>query len=157
MSEGHSQTAGFSPEAGKSTRWRNIGATELPDGSWALKVDTELVLDSANISISNIKIGSTNQSSSSLKYLKTLDDGTVVVSIVSNDPLEGLKAARSQDAGAFPHYFGLVNDVEDWVIIRESRTANVSTFEYVSGNGNFVTNWGNRATPLAYQEYFDEF
>lgn len=156
MSEGHSQTAGFSPEAGKSIRWRNIGATQLPDGSWALKVDTELVLDGANISISNIKIGSTNQSSSSLKYLKTLDDGTVVVTNEGGNPLEGYKPARSQDSGAFPHFFGMTSDDEDWVIIRESRTGNVSTFEYFAGTGSFVTNWNDRIG-LVYDEFFNIF
>lgn len=154
MGEGHAQLQGFYPVPGDSTRWRNLGATQLPDGTWALKVDTELVLDGASVAISNIKVGSTSQSTATLRYLKTLDDGTVVVT--QNDPLYGYKGARMQDAGAYPYYYGLVNEDGDWVIIRESRTSNVSTFEYAKGSGSFPTNWTNRAG-LTYNEYYVEF
>lgn len=142
---------------GDTTVWRNIGATQRPDGSWALQVDTELVLDSGDISIANIKVGSTNQTTASLRYLKTLDDGTVVVTNINVDPFLGYKGARAVDSGAFPHYFGLVNDVEDWIIIEESRSGNESTFLYAIGSGAFATNWGNRATTVVYDEYFNVF
>lgn len=150
------QIQGFAPQTGDTTTWRNIAATLLPDGTWALKVDTELTLDAANVSISNIKVGSSDQTTANLRYLKTLDDGTVVVSNEGGNPLEGYKPARSQDTGAFPHFFGMVTDDEDWVIIRESRSGNVGTFEYFAGSLNFDTNWTNRAT-LAYDEFFNIF
>jgi len=150
MGEGRAQTQGFSPAAGDTTRWRNIGAVQRPDGSWALQVDTELVLDGASVAISNIKVGSTSQSSATLRYLKTLDDGTVV--IAENDPMYGFKAARAQDAGAYPYYYGMLNEDGDWIIIRESRSSSVSTYEYAKGSGSFSTNWNNRAG-LTYAEY----
>lgn len=157
MSESNANVGGFSPEPGSSSvRWRNIGATQLADGTWALKVDTELSVDAASLSISNIKVGSPNQTSSQLRYLKTLDDGTVVVTTEGGNPLEGYKPARSQDSGAFPHFFGMTSDDEDWVIIRESRAGNISTFEYFAGTGNFVTNWNNRIG-LGYDEFFNIF
>ncbi len=140
-----------------TTKWKPIEAVLQSDGAYAIRVDTELVLDTANITISNLRVGSVNQTVAGARWLRTLDDGTIVVSTEGGDPLTGYKAARSQDSGAFPHFFGLVNEDEDWVIIRESRTTNVSTFEYAAGSGTFATNWNNRATTIVYAEYFDVF
>lgn len=55
-------------------------ATDNGDGTALLKVDTELVLN-GNVIVSNIKVGSVDQTDTTLKYLKTLSDGTLVVSI----------------------------------------------------------------------------
>lgn len=151
-----SQIQGHSPAPGDTTIWRNIGATQLTDGSWALKVDTELTLDAGNISISNIKVGSTNQTSATLRFLKTLNDGTVVVTMGVDDPLAGFNAARSQDIGTFPHFFGLVDTAENWIIIKETKSGSESTFLYVTGTGSFATNWTARAGKT-YIEYFDAF
>lgn len=156
MAEGNSQLQGFSPVPGDTNRWHPIGASQLPDGSWAIKCDTELVLDAANVSISNIKVGSINQTVSGSRWIKTLDDGTLVTVSGTTNPLDGFSGARSQNIGAFPHFFGFVDTVENWIIVRQSRTGTEDTFEYVSGIGNFVINWGSRAT-LPYNEYFDEF
>ena len=139
-----------------TTKWKPIEAVLQPDGSYAIKVDTELVLDGASVSISNLKVGSLNQTSNALRYLKTRDDGTVVVEIVGGDPLENYKVVRSQDTGAYPYYFGLTDESENWVIIEESKNLNVSSFKYFAGTGNFQTGWTARAG-LAYDEYFNIF
>lgn len=155
---GSSQIQGHSPEPGvSSVRWRNIGATQLADGTWALKVDTELTLDAGNISISNIKVGSVDQTTGQLRFLKTLDDGTLVTTDGVDDPLGGFGVARAQDSGAYPHYFGLVDIDQNWIIIKESKTGNDKTYEYASGAGNFIVNYGNRDTSLVYDEYWTEF
>lgn len=140
-----------------TTKWKPIEAVLQADGSYAMRVDTELVLDAGNITISNLKVGSTNQTVSGARWLKTLDDGTVVVSDGVDNPLAGFNAARAQDIGAFPHYFGLVDIDENWIIIEQSRSGTEDTFLYASGAGSFLTNWGNRDTTLVYDEYFTEF
>lgn len=150
-----SDTRGHFLIDGDTTAWRNIGATQRTDGSWALQVDTELVLDSGDISIANIKVASTNQTTASLRYIKSLDDGTVVVTNL-DDPFAGYKGARAIDAGAYPHYFGLVNDNEDWIIIEESRSGNESTYLYFTGSGSFTTAWTNRGAH-AYDEFYNIF
>lgn len=147
------QIQGHGPKPGDTTTWRNIAATQLSDGTWALKVDTELVLDAGNISISNIKVGATDQSTSNLRYIKTLDDGTVVIE--SNDPFTNYKAARST-RGAYPRYYGLVDDNQAWIIIKEERVGSEDIYTYSSGSSNFVSNWNNRVS-LSFNEYYDEF
>jgi len=142
---------------GKSTRWEPICAKENPDGTFALCVDTELVLDSGNINIANLKIGSVDQTSNTLRYLKTLDDGTVVITGIEDDPLIGFKASRSIDTGSFPRYYGLTNDVEDWILIKESKTGLEKTYEYAKGSGNFLTAWANYNTTIVYDEYYNVF
>jgi hypothetical protein len=130
---------------GLTTRWQPIAAVKQPDGTYALKVDTELVLDAANINLANLKVGSTDQTSNNLRYLKTLDDGTVFITSVSEDILGDYKASETQDRGPFPHYFGLTNEEEDWVIIEQTRSGNDDSFRYFAGSGSFSTAWTNRA------------
>jgi len=60
-------------------KWKPLKATLDSDGTYILKVDTELTLDGANISITNLKVGSTDQSSANATFLKTDADGTVHV------------------------------------------------------------------------------
>lgn len=76
------------------TRWKPIEAVLQPDGAYGIKVDTELVLDGAQVTISNIKIGSLNQTSSTLKFLKVEEDGTVVV---TNDELDVALSTRASE------------------------------------------------------------
>lgn len=71
------QIRGFLKEAGKTGEWHPLAATKQPDGSFVLKVDTELTLDGANISITNLKVGSIDQTAINATYLKTEADGTV--------------------------------------------------------------------------------
>ncbi len=84
------QLYGHLKEVGNSNEFHPLEATKQPDGTYILKVDTELVLDGGNISITNLKVGSTDGTAANATYLKTEADGTVVitgsVSIVSGSP-----------------------------------------------------------------------
>lgn len=151
-----SQVYGQHIEAGKTTTFKPIKAVPLPDGGYALAVDTELTLDAANLSIANIKVGSTDQSTSTLRYLKTLDDGTLVVSTEGGDPLAGYKTARTQDSGPYPRYFGLVDKDENWVIIEETLSGTEKTYLFFAGSGNFTTAWAGKASHT-YDEFFNIF
>lgn len=73
------QLRGHLKEVGESQEWHPLAVTKQPDGTFILKVDTELVLDGANISITNLKVGSTDQTAANVTYLKTNADGTVHV------------------------------------------------------------------------------
>ena len=66
-------------EDGESRVFHPLACKKKDDGRYVLEVDTELDLGSANVYISNIKVGSTNQTSTNSRYLKTEDDGTVIV------------------------------------------------------------------------------
>lgn len=81
-----------------TTDFKPIRATPLSNGGFALVVDTELTLDGANISITNLKVGSTDQSPANSTYLKTLGDGTVVVT-----------GALGASLGTPNHYSGNAN------------------------------------------------
>ena len=74
-----SQLFGHLKEDGNTNDFHPLEATKQPDGTYILKVDTELTLDGGNINITNLKVGSTDQTAGNAKYLKTLLDGTVVV------------------------------------------------------------------------------
>ena len=141
---------------GQTTRWEPIAASLQPNGEYWLKVDTELVLDSGNINISNMKIGSVDQTSNTLRYLKTLDDGTLVMVSADNDPFATFKVSRTIDSGPFPRYYGLTDEEANWIIIEESKIGAEKIYKYISDNSDFLVSWGNRAV-LPYNEYSDEF
>ena len=65
---------------GKTGDFHPLECTENPDGTFTLKVDTELVLDGASVNITNIKVGSTDQTAGNITYLKTDADGIVETS-----------------------------------------------------------------------------
>lgn len=73
---------------GNITGWAPIASVDQGDGTLALKVDTELEIGSATFIISNVKVGSTDQTSLNVRYLRTLDDGTVVVDEALDDKLK---------------------------------------------------------------------
>ena len=126
-----------------TTTFKPIRATLLPDGiGYALAVDTELVLDAASVTISNLKVGSLNQTVSGSRWLKTLDDGTVVVQLTNSSLLlDGYEVNDTISLGAFPRYHGFSNNEEDWYIIEETAT----TIRYFAGTGNYVAAWTGRA------------
>lgn len=66
-------------EAGIPSDWRPLACTKQSDGSYVLKVDTELSVDSLTLEINNIKVGSTDQTAANAVYLKTKADGTVYI------------------------------------------------------------------------------
>ncbi len=73
------QLYGHLEEVGNTNDFHPLEATKQPDGTYILKVDTELTLDGANISITNLKVGSTDGTPDNATYLKTLADGTVII------------------------------------------------------------------------------
>ena len=66
-------------ETGKPSDWKPLACTKQADGTYVLKVDTELSVDSMTLEVNNIKVGSTDQTAANAKYLKTKADGTVYV------------------------------------------------------------------------------
>ena len=74
-----SQLYGHLKETGQTQEFHPLEATKQPDGTYILKVDTELTLDGGNINITNLKVGSTDQTAGNAKYLKTDADGVVFV------------------------------------------------------------------------------
>lgn len=143
-----SQIYGQIKDTDGTTKWKPIKATLLPDGNYALVVDTELVLDGANISISNIKVGSVNQTVNTNRYLKTEDDGTVVT---ISSPLDLYEVSDTAD-GFYEdnpgiNFYGYVSRDEDWYILEETVTpvGTDNNYKYFKGSGNYSTAWTNKA------------
>lgn len=61
---------------GKTGDFHPLECTENPDGTFTLKVDTELSLDGADV---NLKVGSTDGTAANSTYLKTEADGTTII------------------------------------------------------------------------------
>jgi hypothetical protein len=144
-------------EVGSSRDFHPLECKKRPDGTYVLIVDTELELDAGNIYISNIKVGSLNQSSSNLRYLKVLDDGTVVT--VSN-PTQFYRVADTDDPDTGNvsgiNYYGFVDVDGAWYIMREDLTGATATYRYTKGSTNYATNWTGRAG-LTYDYFFNIF
>jgi hypothetical protein len=140
---------------GDSTRWQPIAAVELGDGTYALKVDTELTLDSANINLSNVKVASVDQTSNTLRYIKVLDDGTIVT---ESSPLDGYEIADVDDENepAGKNYYGYSNMDEDWYILEEDLTVSPATYRYFKGTGGYVAGFAAR-TGHAYDYFHNIF
>jgi len=73
------QLYGNNYEAGKPSNWYPLACTKQVDGTYILKVDTELSVDSLTLEINNIQVGSTDNTKNNTTYLKTKADGTVYV------------------------------------------------------------------------------
>lgn len=75
-------------EAGIPSDWKPIACTKQADGSFQLKVDTELSVDHLTLTVNNVKVGSTDQTEANARWLKVKADGTVYmegsVTIVSS-------------------------------------------------------------------------
>ena len=54
------QLYGNNYEAGKPSNWYPLACTKQVDGTYILKVDTELSVDSLTLEINNIQVGSTD-------------------------------------------------------------------------------------------------
>lgn len=64
--------------------WSPVATTDEGDGTLALKVDTELSVDSLTLNINNLKVAGIDQlGGASLRYIKTDADGTVHVTGVA--------------------------------------------------------------------------
>lgn len=53
-------------------------------------------------------------------------------------------------------YFGFVNTLGEWYILKQDTTLVVETFTYFKGTIDFLTNWTNRVS-LAYDEFENIF
>lgn len=95
------QLYGHSKVAGNSSDFHPLEATKQPDGTYILKVDTELTLDGGNISITNLKVGSIDGTAANATYLKTQADGTVIIT-GTVDILLGVPKHYNDDADTVP-------------------------------------------------------
>ena len=66
-------------EAGIPSDWKPIACTKQADGSYQLRVDTELSVDHLTLTVNNVKVGSTDQTEANARWLKTKADGTVYI------------------------------------------------------------------------------
>lgn len=66
-------------EAGKPSDWKPLACTKQADGTYILKVDTELSIDSVSLNIDNLKIASTDQTVGNAKYIKVDATGRVYI------------------------------------------------------------------------------
>ena len=71
-----------------------LKAIDNGDGTATLKVDTELALN-GNITVGDVKVGSSDGQTSGDKWLRVLSDGTLLVRL---DDLAGLATEAKQDA-----------------------------------------------------------
>jgi len=153
-----SQLEGQYHEIGKPETWRPIAAEKLPDGRYALKVDTELSLDAANIYISNIKVGSVDQTKTNVRYLKVLDDGTVVA---MSNPTQLYKVADTDDPetgnNSGINYFGFVDVNGNWYILKEDLTGATASYRYIKGSSGYPTNWTNRVSLVGWDYFYNIF
>jgi len=67
------------PDTGEITGYLPAGATDNGDGTASLKVDTEFTIE--NITVNNVKVGSSDGQTSGNKYLKVDADGTLHVAV----------------------------------------------------------------------------
>ncbi len=65
--------------AGEIVGYLPAKAIDNGDGTATLKVDTELTLAADNVTVGNIKVASTDQSTANEKFIKVKPDGTVFV------------------------------------------------------------------------------
>lgn len=141
-------------ESGKPETWRPIAAEQLPDGRWALKVDTELDLGAASIYISNIKVGSVDQTKTNVRYLKVLDNGTLVA---TPNPTELYRVADTDDPETGNvsgiNYYGFVDINGEWYILKEDLTGATGSYRYLRGSSDYDINWNGR-TGLSGWDYF---
>ena len=61
----------------KQQEWYPLVCKKQADGTYMLKVDTELSVDALSLNIDNLKIASTDQTVGNAKYIKVNADGTV--------------------------------------------------------------------------------
>jgi len=154
-----SQTYGQVKNVDGTTKWKPIEAVLQPDGTYHLAVDTEIALDSANINISNLKVGSVDQTSNTLRYLKVEDDGTLVTVSMPLDSYDVIDTDDGFDeSNPGVNYYGYADTDENWYIKEETVTAvgTPNTYRVFKGSGNYATAFANR-TGHAYDYYFNIF
>ena len=127
-----------------------IEATLNPNGTYSLKVDTEIEvsLDGADLIISNIKMGSVDQTKNTLRYVKVQNDGTIVM---TESGLEKYQVADIDEATS-TRYYGFVDLLENWYIMRWDTA--LDEFRFKAGVGSYPVAWTGRAD-LVYDYFFN--
>ena len=149
-----SQLEGFLIEPGSSRVFHPLSCKKLDDGRYVLMVDTEMELTPDNIYISNIKVGSVDQTKTNVRYLKVLDNGVVIA--VSN-PSQFYKIADVDDNGLGNiSYYGFVDVDGGFYILKEDLSVSPNTYRYAVGSSNYSSNWTNRAS-LTYSYFYEVF
>lgn len=142
------------PAGKKQQEWYPIKGIYQTDGSLVLKVDTELELDAGNIYISNLKVGSVDQTKTNTRFLKTLDDGTIVT--ISN-PTQFYRPADIDDKGpGNVSYYGFTDINGNWYILEEDLSVTPNTYRYAKGSANYPANFIGRAG-LTYGYFYNIF
>lgn len=145
-----SQLYGRYKKPGGGFDWVPLKATINSDGTYTLEVNTELVLDSGEVIINNIKVGSLDQSQVNARYLRTADDGTVEVHA---EELEKYVPVDIDDQ-TNPRYYGFTDVDENWYVMRWNEVA--GTIRFAAGSGSYPTSWTGRAG-LVYNRFYDVF
>ena len=142
-----------------TTRWKPIAAVPEADGTYSLKVNTELVLEAGSINISNLKVGAVDQTSNTLRYLRTEDDGTLVAISMPLDLYDVIHVDDGFDEdNPGVNYYGYADREENWFIKEETVTpiGTPNMYRVFKGSGNYLTAWNTRAGH-AYDYYFNIF
>jgi len=127
---------------GVITGWAPIATVDQGDGTLALKVDTELEIGDATLIISNVKVGSTDQSSLNVRYIRTLEDGTTVVDEALDDKT---KIFEQTIAGISATVFNVKDDMDTKfsvtnAVVKSLRfTANKPTTVAINGDSEVIS------------------
>lgn len=135
---------------GPDKRFHPCLAIQDGNGDWVLKVDTEIEVDAATMNISNIKIGSTDGTKNNLRFLKVLDNGTV---ISISTPLDLYEYTDEEKIGNII-YYGFTDVDENWYILEND--TNNKTARYFKGSGSYPAAWTAKGTH-AYDYFFNIF
>lgn len=146
------------PASKKQQEWWPVKGEYQPDGTVLLKVDTELELDAGNIYINNLKVGSVDQTKTNVRFLKVLDDGTVVT---MSNPTQFYRIADTDDPttgnNSGVNYYGFTDLDGNWYILKEDLTGATGTYRYIKGATNYSTNWTNRGTLVGWDYFHNIF
>lgn len=152
-----SQLFAFVPSANRpagkeQVEWWPVKGELQADGTVLLKIDSELELDASNIFINNLKVGSTDQTKTNVRFLKVLDDGTVVV---VSKPTDLYKITDIDDVNPVK-YYGFTDVLGGWYILKEDLSVTPNTYRYAVGSSDYPNSWTNRATQ-SYDYFYNKF
>ncbi len=77
-------------------------------------------------------------------------DGSVNTVIKSEDRLARYAISRTDDS-TVDEYYGFIDVLGHWYIMKVATATGI--FTYAKGVTDFLTNWGNRATTVVYDEF----
>lgn len=82
-----------------------------------------------------------------------MDKGDFQTAIRTVDDILAQYRVVDKDDDASPNYYGFVDSIGNWYILKETVSAGADTYRYCKGGSDYSTNWTNRAS-LTY-DYFD--